>query len=208
MRKLVNKIRKLQNSNVKNIVDSKIKNFESYATKPTKEWFGEMCFCLLTANSKAKTALAIQDQLGVKGFCSASHDEVCQCIIDNKHRFHNNKTKYIIEARKYIDIKNLLSGLSDKDAREWLVKNVKGLGYKEASHFLRNVGYKSLAILDRHILNLMVDTGLLTEKPKSLNKSNYLEIEYKLYKLCQKTGLNQAELDFYLWYMKTGKILK
>jgi len=35
---------------------------------------------------------------------------------------------------------------------EWLVKNLTGLGYKEAGHFLRNIGSGKIAILDRHIL--------------------------------------------------------
>ncbi len=209
MKQLVKDILKLKKSDIRKVIDKKISDFEKFKNKSTKEWFSELCFCILTANSKAKTAIAIQKRLGAKGFCTSCAKDVKQCIIDNKHRFHNNKTKYIVEARKHIDIKKKIQ-LFDNDfkAREWLVDNVKGIGLKESSHFLRNVGYKNVAILDRHIQNLMVDRGLLTEKPQSLNKKTYLDIENKLSLLCKKVNLNQAELDFYLWYMKTGEVLK
>ena len=108
-----------------------------------------------------------------------------------------------------MNIKDIIQKIKDeRTAREWLVNNVKGLGYKEASHFLRNVGYNNVAILDRHILNLMVENKLLKEKPKTLNKKLYLDIENKLELLAKKLGLNLAELDFYMWYLKTGEVLK
>ena len=94
------------------------------------------------------------------------------------------------------------------EARNWLVNNIKGIGYKEASHFLRNVGYNNVAILDRHILNLMVENDIIKEKPNTLNKNNYQEIEKKLGKLAKFVDMSHAELDLYLWFLKTRKILK
>ena len=91
--------------------------------------------------------------------------------------------------------------------REWLVKNIKGLGYKEASHFLRNVGYFDYSILDRHIINLMADNGRI-EKPKKINKKGYLEIEKEFRKIADEVKMSLGELDLYMWYLKTGKILK
>lgn len=194
--------------NVKKLVETRLKEFESLGKKGNKDWFSELCFCILTANSKASTALLIQEELGVNGFCGLSHSGVRACIIKHKHRFHNNKSKYIVEARAHMDIKKKISKMDDFSAREWLVKNIKGIGYKEASHFLRNVGRKSLAILDRHILNLMVEEGMLKEKPKSLTSKNYIEIEKKFNKLAVKMFMSAAELDLYMWHMKTGKVLK
>ena len=91
--------------------------------------------------------------------------------------------------------------------RDWIVKNVKGLGYKEASHFLRNIGFDDFAIIDFHIVDLLADYNLI-KKPKNLNRKKYLEIEKILRKISRKTGLTLAELDLYLWYLETGKILK
>ena len=199
--KLIHKIQALRKSRVKSVVDKRLKEFEALGKKSSKEWFSELCFCILTANSKAITALQIQKELGSKGFCSFCQKDIRDSIKRNKHRFHNNKAKYITEARCHVDIKQKIEHMEETEARAWLVKNIKGLGYKEASHFLRNVGYKNLAILDRHILNLM-------NEKKALNKNRYLEIEKKFLKLAKRLNMNAAELDLYMWYMKTGKVLK
>ena len=212
MGNLFQKIEALRKSPVGEKVKQRLKDFEAFEAKPSKQWFSELCFCLLTANSKAESALRIQAQLGAEGFCKASASDVKKCIRANKHRFHNNKTAFIIEARKFLDIKNIITKLVEdqggQEAREWLTQNVKGLGYKEASHFLRNVGYKNLAILDRHILNLMLEHGFLKEKPRSLSKSRYLEIEKSFNSIASKLGMPPAELDLFMWFMKTGEVLK
>ena len=91
--------------------------------------------------------------------------------------------------------------------REWLVRNVKGVGYKEASHFLRNIGFKNLSIIDFHIIDLLARYGLI-KKPRSLTRRRYLEIEGLLRRISEKLGISLAELDLYLWYMETGRILK
>lgn len=173
--------------------------------KSEKEWFSELCFCLLTSNSKASTALAIQKEMSSNGFLTFPKSKISQVIRKNKHRFHNIKAGYIVEARKHAKIKEIV--MKSENPREWLVDNVKGLGMKESSHFLRNVGYFDYAILDRHIINLLVENGL-AKRPKTMNKKNYLHLEGKLAKIAERLGMNQGELDFYLWYMKTGEILK
>ena len=96
---------------------------------------------------------------------------------------------------------------SEADLREWIVKNVKGLGYKESSHFLRNIGFQDYAIIDFHIVDLLVKHDLI-EKPKTMTKSKYLEIEKILKEIGEKLELNMAQLDLYLWYLETGKVLK
>jgi len=95
------------------------------------------------------------------------------------------------------------------EIRNWLVKNVKGLGLKESSHFLRNIGFEDFAIIDFHIVDLLVREGLIVkQKPGALAPKIYREIEQALVKLGKKTDLNLAELDLYLWYLETGKVLK
>ncbi len=136
----LSQITNLRDSEINKVVNSRLKEFEN-----NKEWFSELCFCILTANSKAQTAINIQNEIGEKGFLGLSEKKLSSVIKKNKHRFHNNKAKYIVEARKFSDIKNILKNLGEFEAREFLVKNIKGLGYKESSHFLRNVGYKNLS---------------------------------------------------------------
>lgn|SRR3989338_1991557 len=191
------------------LIETRLKEFSSFKSKTNQDWFSELCFCILTANSKAKTALAIQKELGQKGYLSLSQPKLAQTIRRNKHRFHNNKSKYIVLARNHKDIKDkILQHETSRQAREWLAENIKGLGYKESSHFLRNVGYTDLAILDRHIINLMLEHNLLKYKPKSLNKKNYLAIEQDFNSLANKLNMSPAKLDLYMWYLKTGEVLK
>ncbi|MEK6873470.1 MAG: N-glycosylase/DNA lyase [Nanoarchaeota archaeon] len=212
---LVNKIQELRNSPIKEVVEKRLSEFKAFENKGSEEWFSELCFCLLTANSRASSAIRIQDQIGAKGFIHSPQENIVHVIKLNKHRFPNNKGKFIVEARKFVNIKAIIkklisenAGEGEKFAREFLVENVKGLGYKESSHFLRNIGYTNLAILDRHILNLMVENNYIDEKPKTLNKKIYLEIEQRFNEIAKELDMSSAELDLYMWYMKTGVVLK
>jgi N-glycosylase/DNA lyase len=209
---MIEDIKSLQKGKIKSLIDKRLEEFSSFKQRPTEDWFCELCFCLLTANSKAETAIKLQQQLGFKGFCELPKQELAKAIRSVGHRFHNNKACYITLARDFVDIKWVILGLvhdgGSVEAREWLVDNIKGLGYKEASHFLRNVGFKDVAILDRHVLNLLVENAYLEEKPKTLNRKKYLEIEKLLANICQDLNMSQAELDMYLWYLKTGTVLK
>lgn len=203
---LIKQINELRNSNIKSEVDKRLNEFKELNN--SEDWFSELCYCLLTANSKAETALNIEKELKGKGFHLSSQSEIRECIRRNKHRFHNNKSKFIVEARKFKNIKDIITEKNQIEARNWLVNNIKGIGYKEASHFLRNVGYNNVAILDRHIITLMVEHKIIKEKPNILNKKNYPEIEKKLEKLAKFVDMSHAELDLYLWFLKTRKILK
>ncbi|HLD98366.1 MAG TPA: N-glycosylase/DNA lyase [Candidatus Nanoarchaeia archaeon] len=209
---LIDKINRLKKSPIRETVDKRLLEFKSFENKTTEEWFSELCFCLLTANSRASSAMKIQDQITGRGFMYSPQENIAQIIRMNKHRFHNNKAKFIVDARKFVNIKAIIHKITgekgEKEAREFLVENVKGLGYKESSHFLRNVGYTSLAILDRHILNLMVENNYINERPKTLTKNKYLEIEEKFNKISDDLDMTNAELDLYMWYMKTGVVLK
>lgn len=204
---MIQEITLLKGSKVRHIIERRLKEFESFKDRDDDEWFSELCFCILTANSRAKTAMEIQKRMGRTGFYKHSPDMVKQIIIECKHRFHNNKTQYIICARVHKKIKDIIKDMDDIDAREWLVKNVKGLGCKEASHFLRNTGRNGVSILDRHILRAMHEAGII-EMPKTLTKKRYLEIESQFKKLADKLNMSMAELDLYMWYMKTGIVLK
>ncbi|MEM0266937.1 MAG: N-glycosylase, partial [Archaeoglobaceae archaeon] len=113
-------------------------------------------------------------------------------------RFYKRKAVYIKEAMEKIQ---KIKIPDDDSAREVLVKEICGLGYKEASHFLRNIG-RDFVILDRHILEW------LGVSQRSLSKKKYLEIEEKFKEIAKRTGKSVSELDLLLWSMKTGLVLK
>ncbi len=202
---LIDEIKKLKSGKVGKIVESRIKEFESL---PPEAWFSELCFCILTANASAKIGIKAQEVIG-NGFLTMDKKRLANVLMELGHPYYERRAEYIVEARKFRNIYDIVTRLGDeRQAREWMVKEVKGIGYKEASHFLRNVGYKNVAIIDRHILRLMVKYGLIKEVPKNLTRRRYLELEEKLKELAESVGVTLAELDLYLWYMETGKILK
>lgn len=207
MNSLVNKIEELKKTEISNLINERIKEFKKINKKSNEALFKEMCFCLLTANFSAEKCIKIQNEIG-ECFFTDSKEELTKKLQDYGHRFPNKRSEYISESLKCKDKLKEVVQFHDKNAlREWIVKNVKGLGYKEASHFLRNIGFDDYAIIDIHILDILASHKLI-ERPKTITKKKYLEIEDLLKKLATKTDLTLAELDLYLWYMETGKILK
>jgi len=205
---LVRSIAELKRSNVRTLVKKRISEFKKLKSETSREIFKELCFCILCANYSAERSMKIQKEID-EGFLTLPESELAEKLKELGHRFPKSRARYIILARKYVDsIKNIIGSFKDsKELREWLAKNILGIGLKEASHFLRNIGYTDLAILDFHILDLLAKYGI-SEKPKNLTKARYLQIEEKLREIARRVGLNMAELDLYLWYMETGKILK
>jgi len=203
-------VENLKKSPVKRTIDKRIREFEKLGEKKDNEIFKELCYCILTANFNAERAIKIQNEIG-NGFLSLPEEKLFWELSKLGHRFPYARTKYIIEARKYKDnIKEILNSFNEQETiREWLVKNIKGLGFKEASHFMRNIGYKNIAIIDFHIIDSLIKYGLIEKpKPKATTKYKYLEIENILQGLAEKTNFSLGELDLYLWYEETGKVLK
>lgn len=201
MKRLLNQIGKLKNDpEIKNQVDIKLQEFKDQDDK-----FSELCFCLMTAGFRADRSIKIQQEIG-SGFNTLSKKELSKELRKLGHRFPNNRANYICAARN-VDLKKIQDIPNDQEIREQLIKQVKGLGYKEASHFLRNIGYDDFAIIDFHIIDLLVRNEII-DKPKILTPKKYLEIEDILRKLAKKANMTLSELDLYLWYMETGKIWK
>lgn len=205
---LLKNLQKLKHTKVKLQVDSKIKEFKKFRKKPNNEIFKELCFCILTANYSAEPAIKIQKELGNR-FITLTKSQLAKKLKSLGHRFPNKRAEYILEARKHNDsLRKIIHSSKDEfQLREWIVKNIKGLGFKEASHFLRNTGYENFAIIDFHIIDLLVRHKII-KKPKTLTKNKYLEIEKTLAEIAKKSNLTQAKLDLYLWFMETGKVLK
>lgn len=205
MKKLLKQIEEVRNSDTKKLIDKRLAEFRAMGKLGNTEWFYELCFCLLTANWKAKESIEIQKQLFGDGFLKWNEQKLAMFLKKSGHRFWPQRAERIVLARKYKNIKDILE--KEKDKRAWLVKNIKGLGMKESSHFLRNVGIFDYAILDRHIINSLIDNKLI-ETHKTLTPKIYIEIERLMSKISKKLDMTQGELDLYVWYIKTGKILK
>jgi N-glycosylase/DNA lyase len=170
--------------------------------------FKELCFCILVANTNLERTLEIWKKID-DGFLKYNKKQLSLKLKSLGYRFYNKRADYILYNRKIKKIiKEKIKELSAFYLREWLVKNLKGIGFKEASHFLRNIGFKDFAILDRHILRFLFKNKIIKEIPSNLSKRKYLEIENKLKKLADKLNITLSELDFLIFYLETGTLPK
>ncbi|MBI1972349.1 MAG: N-glycosylase/DNA lyase [Candidatus Aenigmarchaeota archaeon] len=182
--------------------------------KSSEKIFLELCFCLCTPRSSAIKCDRIIKQLAGNGLLfNGSAGDIKKYM--DEISFPNEKSGYIVGARERFANRNVdfteffRKFLSPAGAREWLVKNVKGLGRKEASHFLRNIGLgKSFAILDVHILKNLEEFGVIGEVPQQLTDKKYMEIEAKMKTFSKVVGIPMEELDLLLWSKETGSVFK
>jgi N-glycosylase/DNA lyase len=184
---------------------------QEFALVPRHEYFYELAYCLLTPQSSAVNAGKVVSILKERDFHNNPFDAT-GILRDRNHyiRFHATKARRLLgmhELFPAIDAK-LADGSTGEDIRAWLVVHVKGLGWKEASHFLRNIGHRDLAILDRHILRNLIRAGVLREVPQTLSPGHYLGIERKFRRFCSRIGIPMDEIDLLFWSMETGMILK
>jgi N-glycosylase/DNA lyase len=198
---------------IKPLIEARLQDFSRiWETASDEELFRELVFCLLTPQSKARTCWRAVERLEKKCMISdAGPEEITSELVGV--RFNLRKGEYICLARSAFRSKSLretLAGFSGAaPAREWLVQNVKGLGYKEASHFLRNIGLGGdLAILDRHILKNLALLGVIEEVPSSPTKKMYLEIERRMTAFSAQAKIPMGHLDLLLWYKEAGEVFK
>ncbi|MDR0890648.1 MAG: N-glycosylase/DNA lyase [Endomicrobium sp.] len=201
----------LQNYHIFNQKNQYFHQIWKYSTDT--ELFSELIFCILTPQSKAKLCWEATKLL---------HDRINNITIMNilnsiKHiRFKNRKAKYIIQAKKFFTLNETLNVRSQLQhfyniykLREWLVNNVKGIGYKEASHFLRNIGLgDNLAILDRHILKNLKYFNVIDSVPLLITKNIYFIIENKMQSFSRNIKIPMSHLDMLFWGIETGIIFK
>lgn len=213
-----NPIKSLKNEwqSIKADIETRLSEFKRlFKTASDDAIFGELAFCLFTPQSKAKHCWEAVQQLTEKGLLHHDNPEKIAAQI-NKVRFRNNKARYVVAARKQfvtngkLSIKPFLKSFDSVfSAREWLVKNIKGIGYKEAGHFLRNIGMgEDIAILDRHILKNLLRLGVIKEIPKTLTRNKYIEIEGKLRDFSKKVNIPMDHLDLLFWAREAGEIFK
>lgn len=201
---------------LKEPVDRRLEEFENVWLRfDEQEIIHELIFCLLTPQSKAKVCWeAVLRLKGTNAFESGDRELIAKCLTGV--RFPVNKTGYIIDLREKVRngrfgtvLELLKADSAPAVKRDALVKEVKGIGYKEASHFLRNIWIgRDLAILDRHILKNLRKFGIISGEVGSISRKGYLELEKRMMDFSEKLGIEMRYLDFVFWYMETGEIFK
>jgi len=185
-----------------------IKTLESFRKKSKKLVKMELVFCLLTPQSEAKKCWSAVKRIEKENF--PSEEKIILKCLDGI-RFKFKKANYVKQALENFD-STYRRIKKEKDyfkLREYLVKNIKGLGWKEASHFLRNIGRgDNFAILDRHILNCLKRYNVIKKNPLNISKRIYFKIENKMKNFSTRLKIPLSHLDFLFWYIEKGEIFK
>jgi N-glycosylase/DNA lyase len=175
----------------------------------------EMVYCIFTAGASARMGLGSVE--AVRNLLPRGTQPELAAALQRKHRYPNSRSGYIVVTREYLEgdcglrLRERLQSFADPlERRDWLARSrgVKGLGYKESSHFLRNVGLRGYAILDKHILRCLAEVGVIDTPQPPTTRTRYLATEERLRGFARDTRIDFDELDLVLWSMKTGEILK
>ena len=197
-------------------IRARLAEFESVGRDATDaHLWEELVYCIFTAGASARMGLRAVEAARPL-LARGSHEELAAALT-GAHRYPNSRAGYIVVTRAYLHadcrlrLRARLDSFSDPLARrDWLARTrgIKGLGYKEASHFLRNVGYRGYAILDKHILRCLAELGVIASPAPPTTRARYLATEDALRRCARRARIDFDELDLVLWSMKTGEILK
>jgi len=197
-------------------IQERLEDFRHVGSLPDERLFEELCFCILAVQSKAHSADSAIHALAEAGLLWRGRPRQLAAFLRPRTRFHNHKATFIVRARDRFFpgegplLSKSLDALPDPTtARAWLVNEIDGLGWKEASHFLRNIGRGDhLAILDRHILRNLIRHGVIRGMPRSLTPTRYLAIEARMRRFADEVNIPLAAIDLLFWSRETGEIFK
>jgi N-glycosylase/DNA lyase len=178
--------------------------------------FEELVYCIFTAGASARMGMNSVERVRPL-LLKAGRRRLTRLLL-GAHRYPNARSEYVIHTRNFLRRdcglrlgERLDSFGDDMEARrDFFAKNpgVKGIGYKEASHYLRNIGYRGYAILDKHILRTLCEIGVIDSPNPPGTKKKYLAVEDRMRKFAEDIKINFDELDLLFWSNKTGVILK
>jgi len=144
----------------------------------------ELILAVLGSQNRYEVALRFSEEIQKNGLLKSQTKSVDELTIEiqdilskalkidgkfTKYRFPNAKAKYIAYDLLYLQscggLKSLFAQTDNiANVRAFFVKEIKGMGPKQSSHFLRNVGYSNeFAVLDVHILRYMHIQGIIEE---------------------------------------------
>ncbi len=200
-------VESLINSDFSREVYLKRREFLKFKSESPENIFFELCFCILTANTSAVLGIRMQQDLGILPFLNYGQEQLKEALKAAKYRFYNTRSSYIVKNRWIIqELPVLLNHPDPWSAREFLVEHCVGIGYKEASHFLRNCGVFNFAILDIHIIRLIDPQMAKSGKP--INRRKYYEYESMIRKKAEEFGIEPGILDLYMWKIASGQLIK
>ncbi len=179
----------------------------------------ELCFCLLSPMTRYEHVRACIQRLERQGLLQ----RLSTCPSDVRSmqvrslleqlpgacRFPRQKAEWVKEAGELFYGDQSTGGItgflnrqtSALAARKALAETVPGIGMKEASHFMRNIGLgKDMAVLDSHLRRFLTEMRIVdADTAASGSVSSYLRMERALGYLAFNAGLSMDALDLAIW---------
>ncbi|MCZ7554867.1 MAG: hypothetical protein M5R41_00510 [Bacteroidia bacterium] len=183
-----------------------------FGNVPKERYMYELFFCVMTPQSSAAQCALVAEELERRNFLSVEFDPapLLRGHAGGYVRFHNTKARRLLTLRNREDeiLQLFEQNSTDKELRDILADGIDGLGMKEASHFLRNVGRTEVTIVDRHIIRNLIRLDVLEAWPPSISLKTYRNLERRFEELAAALDIPHAALDLLLWQRETGYILK
>ncbi len=182
----------------------------------------ELSSCVLSSQVPYALAVAAADAIDAEGLLLDNHNnqesltsrlaEVLRTPLSvegrsRAYRFPVARARHLAATRAAVTsearlLRSLVDSFSDAaEARIWFVTHAPGIGPKQASMFLRNVGESyDLAILDRHVLNYMSAIGIYVGAGLSITGfAQYRRIESVLRDHADSMKCSVGLLDWAIW---------
>ncbi len=206
----------------RNEIQERLEEFQKLRDEGDPRLFRELVFVILTSRSAAKKSWEAAEKLEELGLLeNGSRKEIAEVLENHGIQYERDKAGYIVSNRESLSQPTLrdtsgelkLSSRIDpgnlEKTREQLVDSLQGVGWKGASHFLRNIGYGGdFAITSAYIMNNLHQLEMVESPEPPSGKEEYLKFEREFRKLSQQLGIGVQELDLLLWSMETGEVFR
>ena len=194
----------------------------SWKKRSEDDLWREMVLCILGSRVKFEVAHAAVERMNRMRLLSHSRRSVgfdryekdTMTALSGGYPFYRVRANHLRRAAERLyssrgSVLEFLDSAGDThSARRILASEVVGLGPKQASLFLRNIGYtKCIAILDVHVLTYLSWVGLTDTPLKSVSTlEKYEVLENSFIKHAYSFGYSPHQFDLAVWVvMKVAK---
>lgn len=203
-------------------INSRLEEFQALRTASDERLFKELTFVILTSQSSAKNSWNAANRLDKEELLTDPERTEIENILElNDIRFEERKSQYITENFSFLSQPTFSDSSTDlkiqsrikpnnlDKTRKWVVENIKGVSWKGASHFLRNIGFgNDFAILSEHSLSVLSDLGAINSVTPPSTRKEYLETEKQVQDFSKEIGMEIQALDLTVWSYRTDEVFK
>ena len=197
----------------KDLIRSRLDEFRDVFEKGNdRRIFEELAFCILT--SAVGPRMGLKGVSAIKDLLISGNEGELQLRLKYEHKYPE-RAGYIVHTREYLKRKCnfelkalLLSFENPTDRRDFFASNrdIRGIGYLQASHFLRNIGFFGYALLDKNVLSSLYELGVIESTKAPTTRNKYIDLENRMKRLAETIEISIDELDLLLWSRRTGHI--